>query len=98
RSKRDWSSDVCSSDLLYGENYGYRSGLNQSMVQHLQKKVEKILAMVQLDKGDLVVDIGSNDSTLLQAYPDSLTLLGVDPSGPKRSEERRVGKECRCRG
>lgn len=68
---------------LYGENYGYRSGLNQSMVQHLQKKVEKILATVQLDKGDLVVDIGSNDSTLLQAYPDSLTLVGVDPSGPK---------------
>jgi NDP-4-keto-2,6-dideoxyhexose 3-C-methyltransferase len=68
---------------LYGETYGYRSGLNQSMVQHLRKKVEKIRAAIELADGDLVVDIGSNDSTLLQAYPPSLTLVGVDPSGPK---------------
>src|SRR6267378_2316172 len=68
---------------LYGENYGYRSGLNQSMVQHLQNKVERIRATVPLRAGDLIVDIGSNDSTLLQAYPNSLTLVGVDPSGPK---------------
>jgi hypothetical protein len=68
---------------LYGDSYGYRSGLNQSMVQHLQRKVERIRKTVELSAGDLVVDIGSNDSTLLQAYPNSLTLVGVDPSGPK---------------
>jgi hypothetical protein len=68
---------------LYGENYGYRSGLNQSMVRHLQAKVARIRGIVDLHDGDLVVDIGSNDSTLLQAYPQSLTLVGVDPSGPK---------------
>jgi hypothetical protein len=68
---------------LYGENYGYRSGLNQSMVRHLQAKVARIRSMVGLRDGDLVVDIGSNDSTLLQAYPQSLTLVGVDPSGSK---------------
>jgi hypothetical protein len=68
---------------LYGENYGYRSGLNQSMVRHLQAKVARIRTMVDLRDGDLVLDIGSNDSTLLQAYPQTLTLVGVDPSGPK---------------
>ena len=68
---------------LYGDNYGYRSGLNQSMVRHLQAKVARIRGMADLHDGDLVVDIGSNDSTLLQAYPPSLTLVGVDPSGPK---------------
>lgn len=68
---------------LYGETYGYRSGLNQSMVRHLRNKVERIRARVSLTPRDLVVDIGSNDSTLLQAYPDDLTLVGVDPSGPK---------------
>jgi hypothetical protein len=40
---------------------------------------------VPLAPGDLVVDIGANDSTLLQNYPDNLTLVGVDPSGPKFS-------------
>lgn len=69
---------------MYGENYGYRSGLNASMVAHLHGKVKKILARVDLQEGDLVVDIGSNDSTTLQAYPFSgLSLVGVDPTGIK---------------
>jgi hypothetical protein len=69
---------------MYGENYGYRSGLNASMVAHLHGKVKKILKQVKLRKGDLVVDIGSNDSTTLQAYPSNdLILTGVDPTGVK---------------
>ncbi len=69
---------------LYGDTYGYRSGLNQSMVRHLHGKVKKIYSLVKLQAGDLIVDIGSNDSTLLQAYPgQGMQLVGVDPSGPK---------------
>ena len=69
---------------MYGENYGYRSGLNASMVAHLNKKVKRILGLVELHKNDLVIDIGSNDSTTLQAYPSSgLLLVGVDPTGVK---------------
>lgn len=71
-------------DEMYGENYGYRSGLNASMVAHLNSKVERILRMVELKAGDLVIDIGSNDSTTLQAYPTSgPVLVGVDPTGIK---------------
>lgn len=69
---------------MYGENYGYRSGLNASMVAHLHSKVKKILERVALHEGDLVIDIGSNDSTTLQAYPSSGPILvGVDPTGVK---------------
>jgi len=69
---------------MYGENYGYRSGLNASMVAHLHNKVKKILTQVALQDGDLVIDIGSNDSTTLQAYPSAkTTLVGVDPTGVK---------------
>lgn len=69
---------------MYGENYGYRSGLNASMVAHLNNKVKRILSLTTLQKGDLVVDIGSNDSTTLQAYPaEGLLLVGVDPTGIK---------------
>ncbi|MDP2282435.1 MAG: class I SAM-dependent methyltransferase [Methylotenera sp.] len=69
---------------MYGENYGYRSGLNASMVAHLNSKVERILKLVELKVGDLVIDIGSNDSTTLQAYPTSgPVLVGVDPTGIK---------------
>jgi len=71
--------------LMYGDNYGYRSGLNQSMVTHLKNSVEKIKSYVQLNEGDLVIDIGSNDGTLLGFYPQdmNLKLLGVDPVGKK---------------
>ncbi len=69
---------------LYGQHYGYRSGLNGSMVRHLNSKVHSILKKVDLAKGDLVIDIGSNDSTTLRAYPDrSLDLIGIDPSAAK---------------
>lgn len=69
---------------MYGENYGYRSGLNASMVRHLHGKVRKILEKISLVAGDLVVDVGSNDSTTLQAYPEiGLLLIGMDPTGVK---------------
>lgn len=69
---------------MYGDNYGYRSGLNQSMVRHLQAKVRRIEGLVSLKPGDVVLDIGSNDSTTLQAYStDGLSRVGMDPSGGK---------------
>jgi len=71
------------SNEMYGENYGYRSGLNSSMVLHLQNKIKKIIDYIKLEDNDLVIDIGSNDSTALQSYPPNLILLGVDPTGDK---------------
>jgi len=68
---------------MYGENYGYRSGINPTMVSHLHSKVKKILSIVDLRKSDLVVDIGSNDGTTLGFYPDNLELVGVDPTAGK---------------
>jgi len=70
-------------DEMYGENYGYRSGLNSSMVSHLNAKVNRILDIVNLKSDDLVIDIGSNDGTTLGFYPDDLTLVGVDPTAGK---------------
>ena len=69
---------------MYGDNYGYRSGLNSSMVTHLHRKVRKILDRLKLENDPLILDIGSNDSTTLQAYPKhGCTLVGVDPTGSK---------------
>lgn len=74
-------------DEMYGENYGYRSGLNASMVAHLNAKVKRISAMVELKPGDLVIDIGSNDATTLKAYTQpGLNRLGIDPTGAKFRE------------
>ena len=72
---------------MYGLNYGYRSGLNASMVKHLHSKVTAVLGMNILQKGDLIIDIGSNDATTLRAYPQGeYDLVGIDPTGLKFSE------------
>lgn len=69
---------------MYGDNYGYRSGLNQSMVNHLTDKVAVLERLVQLKAGDVVVDIGSNDATTLKAYQTpGLRRIGIDPTGKK---------------
>jgi NDP-4-keto-2,6-dideoxyhexose 3-C-methyltransferase len=71
-------------DEMYGDNYGYRSGLNASMVAHLNAKVARILTKVDLSNQPLVLDIGSNDGTTLRAYPEnSCTLVGMDPTAGK---------------
>src|SRR5688572_14215433 len=69
---------------MYGQNYGYRSGLNQSMVDHLRHKVRYIERLVTLQSGDTVLDIGSNDATTLKAYTvNGLNRIGIDPTGRK---------------
>ena len=69
---------------MYGANYGYRSGLNQSMVDHLTGKVGYLERLAGLRPGDVVLDIGSNDGTTLKAYAAAgMERIGIDPTGRK---------------
>lgn len=72
---------------MYGDNYGYRSGLNQSMIRHLTQKIRELERLGEVAAGDTVLDIGSNDATTLKAYSVSgLTRVGMDPTGVKFRE------------
>jgi hypothetical protein len=71
---------------MYGENYGYRSGLNQSMVRHLTQKINTLEKAVSLNSTDIVIDIGSNDATSLKAYKSNCRKIGIDPTGLKFKE------------
>jgi hypothetical protein len=66
-------------NLMY-KKYWYRSGINQTMRDHLKSAVTKIMSFDTLKAGDIVIDIGCNDGTLLSYYPDSIVKIGVDPS------------------
>ncbi|KKB63837.1 methyltransferase [Robbsia andropogonis] len=69
---------------MYGDNYGYRSGLNQSMVSHLTDKIAYLERLNPLRSGDVVLDIGSNDCTTLKAYQTGgVRRIGIDPTGKK---------------
>jgi GDP-D-mannose dehydratase len=66
---------------LYEHEYGYRSGINNTMREHLRSYQQEFLSKVDLKPGDVVIDIGSNDSTMLQYYDPNLKRIGVDPTG-----------------
>ena len=71
-----------SPEEMYFHTYGYRSGINQTMKEHLKNIVQSIQEIVDLKIDDVVLDIGSNDATLLKCYNmQELRKIGIDPTG-----------------
>jgi hypothetical protein len=70
--------------ILYS-SYWYRSGVNRTMTENLHGIAHAVEAIVPLEAGDLVVDIGCNDGTLLDGYrAEGLRYVGFDPSDVAR--------------
>ncbi len=79
---------------MYGDNYGYRSGLNASMVEHLSTKINNLEFRYDLRAGDVVLDIGSNDGTSLNSYKtEGVRRIGMDPTGKKFRQYYNEGVE-----
>jgi len=69
-----------SGELLY-RNFWYKSGVNQTMRDALRDITSKAEFLGNLKVGDLVVDIGANDGTLLRSYQKKgLILVGFEPA------------------
>jgi SAM-dependent methyltransferase len=64
---------------LYGKDYGYRTGINNTMTNHVKKIVKKCSALADLKANDHVLDIASNDATLLNFYQKNIITVGIDP-------------------
>jgi C-methyltransferase-like protein/methyltransferase family protein/putative zinc binding protein len=70
--------------ILY-HSYWYRSGINRTMTVNLHGIAQAAQDLVGLKPGDLVVDIGCNDGTLLDGYSaENISYLGYDPSDVSR--------------
>ena len=64
---------------LYNKDYGYRTGINSTMSNHVKKVVKKISYVAKIKKNDNVLDIASNDATLLNNYNKNIITWGIDP-------------------
>ena len=72
--------DVVDPTLLY-ENYIYVSGTSNTFVRHFEEYANYAIQEFDLDNEAFVVDIGSNDGTLLKSFKEhGLKVLGVDPA------------------
>lgn len=73
--------ETTNSSELYEYEYGYRSGISNTMRTHLLEYQREIVSKVDLKHGDIILDIGSNDSTMLQYYSNDYKRIGCDPTG-----------------
>ena len=64
---------------LYGPDYGYRTGINKTMRDHVKKVVKILSKKTQIKKKELALDIASNDGSLLNYYNKNITTFGIDP-------------------
>ena len=72
--------DVVNPEILF-RDYVYVSGTSPSFVDHFRRYSEDVFARVALAPGQLVLDIGSNDGTLLRFFKDKgCRVLGIEPA------------------
>jgi len=68
-------------ELLYAGYYWYRSSVTDTMKQALRDITAKVEKIFDLKQGDVVLDIGSNDGTMLRTYTvPGLITVGVEPA------------------
>ena len=72
--------DIIDPKFLYSD-YTYSSGNSSGLVQHFKEYADKIIDKYKPKKNSLVIDVGSNDGTLLRFFKKyGLKVLGVDPT------------------
>jgi SAM-dependent methyltransferase len=71
---------VVPAELMFS-NYLYVPSTSKTMLDHFGRMATDLIARYELGADDLVVDIGSNDGTLLTCFRQrGLRVLGVDPA------------------
>lgn len=72
--------DVIAPEILYGD-YIYLTSSSLGLVEHFQQYADEVLRRFKAPEGALVVDIGSNDGTLLRFFQNhGMRVLGIDPA------------------
>lgn len=67
--------------LLYATNYTYLSSIGESFVKHFCNYADWIIDKTKINRGELIVDVGSNDGTCLSFFKETgFQVCGVDPA------------------
>ena len=66
-------------NFLYGKDYGYRTGINSTMSNHVKLVAKEAIKISKPKQKDYILDIASNDGTLLNNYGKEFITVGIDP-------------------
>lgn len=66
---------------VYHPNYPYKTGITKELVEYQSEIVKSVVKKYKLTPNDLVIDVGSNDGTLLSGFKaEGIRILGVEPT------------------
>lgn len=83
--------DVVSADAIY-RNYLYETSTSLGLVAHFKRFADEMVGQFHLGSHSLVVDIGSNDGSLIGAFRELGTrVIGVDPARDVASRATAMG-------
>jgi hypothetical protein len=72
--------DVVNPEILF-RDYTYKTSASLGLVDHFRKYADQAIEMLAIPSGSLVVEMGSNDGSLLKAFKNKgMRVLGIDPA------------------
>lgn len=73
--------DVAERELFFNENYAYFSGYSSTWIKHCEAYANQMNHMLNLNNSDLIIEIASNDGTLLESFKNlGVMVLGIEPT------------------
>ena len=70
---------VIPTQVVFGNQYTYLTGSSESLIKYFFDLAKRLVGQFQLQPGDTVVEIGSNDGTFLKAFQSfGMNVLGID--------------------
>lgn len=88
------TEDVVEADKLFDSNYLYFSGFSSTWLDHCSAYVDEIVRMLGLTESSEVIEVGSNDGSLLRLFQErGMRCLGIEPTRGAAELARSVGLE-----
>lgn len=80
--------------FLYSKDYGYRTGINDTMTNHVKYVAKEAVSIAKPKDKDYILDIASNDGTLLNSYNKKFYTVGIDPLVDKyKTHYKKINKK-----
>ena len=78
-------------EIMYKKFYWYKSGITKTMRDGLKELYHDIKKNCKIAKGDVILDIGANDGTLLKYFKeDGIVTIGCEPAKNLKDELKKL--------